>query len=41
MLATCVSGWLNWREYWMNAVTAPSVSEPPAISSPPTTATRT
>ena len=21
--ATCVSGWLNWREYWMNACTSP------------------
>ena len=41
MLATWVSGWLNWREYWMKAVTAPRVSEPLAISRPPTTATST
>ncbi len=41
MLATWVSGWLNWREYWMNAVTAPRESVPFAISSPPTTATST
>ena len=41
MLATWVSGWLNCREYWMKAVTAPMVSEPPAISRPPTTATST
>ena len=41
MLATWVSGWLNCREYWMKAVTAPRVSEPLAISRPPTTATST
>jgi len=41
MLATCVSGWLNCREYWIKAVTAPMVSEALEISRPPTTATRT
>ena len=28
MLATWVSGWLNCREYWMNACTSPSDSAP-------------
>ena len=41
MLATWVRGWLNWREYWMNACTSPSDSEPDATRSPPTTATST
>ena len=26
--ASCVSGWVNWREYWMNACTSPRVSAP-------------
>ena len=33
MLATCVSGWLNCREYWMNACTSPSDSAPDATRS--------
>ncbi len=41
MLATWVSGWLNWREYWMNACTSPSDSAPTPPAAPPTTATRT
>ena len=28
MLATWVIGWLNCREYWMNACTSPSDSAP-------------
>ena len=39
--AICVSGWENWREYWMKACTAPSVSAPTATRSPPTTAMAT
>ena len=41
MLATAVSGWVNWREYWMNACTSPSEIAPDATRSPPTTATST
>lgn len=41
MPATCVSGWLNCREYWTNACTSPSEMEPEATLSPPTTATST
>ena len=41
MLAIWVSGWLNWREYWMNACTPPSDSLPAATSSAPMTATST
>jgi len=41
MLATWVSGWLNCREYWMNACTSPSDSCPEATRRAPTTATRT
>ena len=41
MLATWVSGWLNWREYWMKACTSPSESWPEATWRPPTTATKT
>ena len=41
MFATCAS-WLrfcvNWREYWMNACTLPSIIVPAATRSPPTTA---
>ena len=33
MLATWEIGWLNWREYWMNACTAPSESWPEATRS--------
>ena len=39
--ATCVSGWVNCREYWMNAWTSPSDIDPEATLSPPTTATTT
>ncbi len=38
MPAICPSGWLNSREYWMNAVTAPRVICPLATRRPPTTA---
>lgn len=41
MLAICVTGWLNWREYWMNACTSPSVRLPDATRSAPITATST
>ncbi len=41
MLAACDSGWLNWREYWMNAWTSPIDSAPDATRRPPITATRT
>ena len=34
----CVSGWVNWREYWMNACTSPRRQLPEATRSPPTTA---
>ena len=36
--ATWVSGWVNWREYWMNAWTSPRLIEPVATRRPPTTA---
>ena len=39
--ATWVSGWLNCREYWMNACTSPSDIEPDATRSPPITAMKT
>ena len=39
--ATCVSGWVNWREYWMNAWMSPMVIAPFATRSPPTTAIAT
>lgn len=39
--AICVNGWVNCREYWMNACTSPSVSAPEVMRSPPTTATTT
>jgi hypothetical protein len=32
---------VNWREYWMNACTSPSVIAPEAIRRPPITATAT
>ena len=41
MLASCVIGCVNWREYWMNAWTSPSVIAPDATRRPPTTATIT
>ena len=41
MLATWVSGWLNCREYWMNACTPPRERAPVATRSAPTTATST
>ncbi len=36
--ASWVSGWVNCREYWMNACTSPMVIWPDATRSPPTTA---
>ena len=39
--ATWVSGWVNWREYWMNACTSPRLMVPLATRSPPTTAMTT
>jgi hypothetical protein len=36
-----VSGWVNWREYWMKAWTAPMLRAPEATCSPPTTAITT
>ena len=39
--ATWVSGWVNWREYWMNACTSPSDIAPLATRSPPSTAITT
>ena len=41
MEANCDSGWVNCREYWMNAVTSPTVIDPLATRKPPTTATPT
>ena len=41
MLATCVIGWVNIREYWMKACTSPRLIEPPATLSPPITAIAT
>ena len=35
--AICVTGCVNWREYWMNAVTSPSVICPDATRTPPMT----
>ena len=39
--ATCESGCVNWREYWMKACTSPRVSWPEMIRSPPTIAMTT
>ena len=39
--ATWVSGWVNWREYWMKAWTSPRLIDPDATRNPPTTATAT
>ena len=41
MLAVCVIGIVNMREYWMNACTSPSEMRPLATMSPPTTAMAT
>ena len=41
MLAVCVIGMVNWREYWMNACTSPSEMRPVATIMPPTTAMAT
>ncbi len=41
MLAVCVIGMVNCREYWMNACTSPSEMRPLATMRPPTTATAT
>jgi hypothetical protein len=39
--ATWVSGWVNCREYWMNACTSPRLIDPDATRRPPTTAMTT
>ena len=39
--ATCVIGWVNWREYWMNAWMSPIVIAPDDTRSPPMTAIAT
>ena len=39
--ASCVSGWVNIRVYWMNACTSPRFIVPLATRSPPTTAIAT
>ena len=41
MLPSWVSGWVNCREYWMNACTSPSRIAPLATCRPPTTAIAT
>ena len=41
MLASCMIGHENWREYWMNACTSPSDSVPLATCTPPMTAMAT
>ncbi len=41
MEATCVRGWVNCREYWMNACTSPSDIVPLATRRPPRTAMTT
>ncbi len=41
IVATWVSGWVNWREYWMNACTSPSDIVPDETRRPPTTAMAT
>ena len=38
MPAIWPSGWVNSREYWMNAVASPRDMEPEATRRPPTTA---
>ena len=38
--ARCVSGWENWRAYWIIACMSPMLSEPDEICRPPTTAIR-
>jgi hypothetical protein len=39
--ATWVSGWVNWREYWMNAWTSPRLIDPLATLIAPRTAMTT
>ena len=39
--ATWVSGWVNWRLYWMKACTSPSEIAPLATRIPPSTAITT
>ena len=39
--ATWVSGWVNCREYWMNACTSPRLIAPDATRRPPMTAIAT
>ena len=41
MLAVCVIGIVNCREYWMKACTSPSEMRPVATMRPPTTAMAT
>ena len=38
--ARWVSGWLNWRAYWISACMSPTLIAPLEIRSPPTTAIR-
>ena len=39
--ASCVSGCVNWREYWMNAWMSPIVIWPDDTRSPPISAIAT
>ena len=39
--AICVSGWVNWREYWMKAWMSPMRDGARDTRSPPTTAMAT
>ena len=39
--ASWVIGWVNWREYWMNACTSPRLMAPDATRRPPMTAMAT
>ena len=40
-LAIWVIGMVNWREYWMNAMTSPREIRPEATQYPPMTAIAT
>ena len=39
--ASWVRGWVNWREYWMNAWMSPMLIWPDATRRPPMSAIRT
>ena len=41
MLAVWTIGNVNWREYWMKAITSPRLSCPAATRRPPMTAIAT